>query len=146
MFIWITSSSTLLNTWKLIYHSFLLPGYTLIDRKFKLWGMLLVCKLMNHLLALVHMFSVHLHTFFMVTCQTVFLRSLLIELHNVHYSSLLLLISVASKGNTISTGLITGIGVGCGLLLLGLVGVGIYAFRQKKLAERAKHISQPFGM
>lgn len=55
------------------------------------------------------------------------------------------LISVSSNGKTISTGLIAGIGVGCALLLLGLVGVGIYAFRQKKRAERAKLISQPFG-
>ncbi|CAM8974062.1 unnamed protein product [Rhodiola kirilowii] len=52
---------------------------------------------------------------------------------------------VSNDGKTISTGVIVGIGVGCAVLLLVLVGVGIYALRQKKRAERAKHISQPFA-
>ncbi|KAK1271094.1 putative leucine-rich repeat receptor-like protein kinase [Acorus gramineus] len=45
---------------------------------------------------------------------------------------------------SISAGLIAGVAVGCAVLILGLVGVGIYAFRQKKRAERAMKLSKPF--
>uniref|UniRef100_A0A7N0T398 non-specific serine/threonine protein kinase n=1 Tax=Kalanchoe fedtschenkoi TaxID=63787 RepID=A0A7N0T398_KALFE len=48
-------------------------------------------------------------------------------------------------GKTISTGVIVGIAVGCAVLLLVLVGVGIYALWQRKRVERAKHLSQPFA-
>ncbi|XP_008782739.2 probable leucine-rich repeat receptor-like protein kinase At5g49770 [Phoenix dactylifera] len=43
-----------------------------------------------------------------------------------------------------STGLIVGIAVGCALLL-GLVGSGVYALRQKKRAQRAMELSKPFA-
>ncbi|KAG2664340.1 hypothetical protein I3760_16G078100 [Carya illinoinensis] len=44
----------------------------------------------------------------------------------------------ATHGATsISSPVIVGIAIGCGILVLGLVGVGIYAVRQKKRAERA---------
>ncbi|KAK1283908.1 putative leucine-rich repeat receptor-like protein kinase [Acorus calamus] len=46
---------------------------------------------------------------------------------------------------SISAGLIAGVAVGCAVLILGLVGVGIYAFRQKKRAERAMELSKPFA-
>lgn len=44
-----------------------------------------------------------------------------------------------------STGVIAGIAVGCAFLVLGLVGVGVYAIRQKKRAEKAIGLSRPFG-
>ncbi|EHA8587934.1 putative leucine-rich repeat receptor-like protein kinase [Cocos nucifera] len=44
-----------------------------------------------------------------------------------------------------STGLITGIAVGCALLLLGLVVSTLYALRQKKRARRAMELSRPFA-
>ncbi|PON65000.1 Serine/threonine protein kinase [Trema orientale] len=49
------------------------------------------------------------------------------------------------KGNSISTGVIAGIAAGCALLVLGLVGVGVYAIRQKKRAEKAIGLSRPFA-
>ena len=42
-------------------------------------------------------------------------------------------------------GLIAGISVGGALLVLGLVGAGVYALRQKKRAQRALELSKPFG-
>ena len=45
-----------------------------------------------------------------------------------------------------SKGAIVGITVGCVVLILGLLIVGIYAFKQKKKAERAMVLSKPFGM
>nr|XP_010921260.2 probable leucine-rich repeat receptor-like protein kinase At5g49770 [Elaeis guineensis] len=44
-----------------------------------------------------------------------------------------------------SIGLITGIAVGCALLLLGLVVSALYALRQKKRAQRAMELSRPFA-
>ncbi|KAM7262617.1 hypothetical protein ACFE04_000300 [Oxalis oulophora] len=38
-----------------------------------------------------------------------------------------------------------GISIGCAVLVLGLVGVGIYAVRQKKRAEEAIELSKPFA-
>ncbi|XP_010938089.2 leucine-rich repeat receptor protein kinase HPCA1 isoform X1 [Elaeis guineensis] len=42
-------------------------------------------------------------------------------------------------------GLIAGISVGGALLVLGLVGAGVYALRQKKRAQRALELSKPFA-
>lgn len=39
-----------------------------------------------------------------------------------------------------------GLIVGCVLLVLGLSGVGFYAFQQKKRAKKAIELSNPFGM
>uniref|UniRef100_A0A6N2K7Q3 Uncharacterized protein n=1 Tax=Salix viminalis TaxID=40686 RepID=A0A6N2K7Q3_SALVM len=49
-----------------------------------------------------------------------------------------------SGGNSLSSGVVVGIGIGCGLLVMSLVGVGIYAIRQKKRAEKAIGLSKPF--
>ena len=54
-------------------------------------------------------------------------------------------VSDGSRGNSLSTGVVVGIGIGCGLLVMSLVGVGIYAIRQKKRAEKAIGLSKPFG-
>lgn len=54
-------------------------------------------------------------------------------------------ISVKNGGSSISTGVVVGISVGCAFLVLGLIGVGIYAIRQKKRAEKAIGLSRPFG-
>ncbi|KAG7941938.1 hypothetical protein I3843_16G073900 [Carya illinoinensis] len=52
----------------------------------------------------------------------------------------------ATHGATsISSPVIVGIAIGCAILVLGLVGVGIYAVRQKKRAERAIGLSRPFA-
>ncbi|KAG6625171.1 leucine-rich repeat receptor protein kinase HPCA1-like [Carya illinoinensis] len=52
----------------------------------------------------------------------------------------------ATDGATsISSPVIVGIAIGCAILVLGLVGVGIYAVRQKKRAERAIGLSRPFA-
>ncbi|KAK3027514.1 hypothetical protein RJ639_040229 [Escallonia herrerae] len=48
-------------------------------------------------------------------------------------------------GNRISSNLIIGIAIGCAFLVLVLVGLGIYAVRQKKRAERAIGLSNPFA-
>ncbi|KAK1312830.1 putative leucine-rich repeat receptor-like protein kinase [Acorus calamus] len=50
-----------------------------------------------------------------------------------------------NSNKSTSTALIAGIAVGCTVLILGLIGVGIYAFRQKKRAERAMELSKPFA-
>ncbi|KAJ6742429.1 LRR RECEPTOR-LIKE KINASE [Salix viminalis] len=50
-----------------------------------------------------------------------------------------------SGGNSLSSGVVVGIGIGCGLLVMSLVGVGIYAIRQKKRAEKAIGLSKPFA-
>lgn len=44
-----------------------------------------------------------------------------------------------------STALIIGIAVGSAVLVIGLMAVGIYAFKQKKRAQRAIELSKPFG-
>lgn len=54
-------------------------------------------------------------------------------------------VSDIHKGASISTGVIAGISVGGAVLVLGLVGLAIYAIRQKKRAERAIGLSRPFG-
>lgn len=51
----------------------------------------------------------------------------------------------AAHGKSVSTGVVIGIAIGCSFLVLGLVGVGIYAIRQKKRAERAIGLSRPFA-
>ncbi|KAL4204739.1 hypothetical protein AMTRI_Chr01g111360 [Amborella trichopoda] len=50
-----------------------------------------------------------------------------------------------SKGSSMNSGVVIGIAVGCSVLVLILVGVGIYAIRQKKRAERALELSKPFA-
>ncbi|KAJ8752207.1 hypothetical protein K2173_003815 [Erythroxylum novogranatense] len=45
----------------------------------------------------------------------------------------------------LSTGLVLGIGIGCAILVLSLVGVAMYAIRQKKRAEKAIGLSKPFA-
>ena len=54
-------------------------------------------------------------------------------------------ISSGDGGASFSMGVIIGIAIGCTILVLGLVAVGIYAVRQKKRAERAIELSKPFG-
>ncbi|KAK9124866.1 hypothetical protein Scep_013712 [Stephania cephalantha] len=48
-------------------------------------------------------------------------------------------------GTALSVGVIVGIAIGSFILILVLVGVGIYAIRQKKRAERAIELSKPFA-
>lgn len=48
-------------------------------------------------------------------------------------------------GTSISRGVIVGIIVGCVFLVIGLLGLGIYAISQKKRAEKAIVLSKPFG-
>ncbi|XP_068667528.1 leucine-rich repeat receptor protein kinase HPCA1-like isoform X2 [Aristolochia californica] len=48
-------------------------------------------------------------------------------------------------GKSISIGVIIAIAVGCAFLIVVLVGVAIYAYRQKKWAERAIELSKPFA-
>ncbi|XP_058075188.1 leucine-rich repeat receptor protein kinase HPCA1-like [Magnolia sinica] len=50
-----------------------------------------------------------------------------------------------SGGTSISSGIIIGIAIGCTVMVLLLVGVGIYTFRQKKRAERAIQLGRPFA-
>nr|XP_011466378.1 PREDICTED: probable leucine-rich repeat receptor-like protein kinase At5g49770 [Fragaria vesca subsp. vesca] len=51
----------------------------------------------------------------------------------------------AAHGKSVSTGVVIGIAIGCTLLVVGLVAVGIYAIRQKKRAEKAIGLSRPFA-
>ncbi|KAK8497027.1 hypothetical protein V6N12_019183 [Hibiscus sabdariffa] len=51
----------------------------------------------------------------------------------------------ASHGTSVSTRVIIGVATGAGVLVLGLSGVGIYAIRQKKRAEKAIRLSKPFS-
>ncbi|KAK8681496.1 hypothetical protein V6N13_053898 [Hibiscus sabdariffa] len=51
----------------------------------------------------------------------------------------------ASHGTSVSTGVIIAVATGAGVLVLGLLGVGIYAIRQKKRAEKAIGLSKPFA-
>lgn len=53
--------------------------------------------------------------------------------------------SETHAGTSIKSSVVIGIGVGCAVLVLSLVGVGFYAIRQKKRAERAIGLSKPFG-
>ncbi|KAF8041852.1 hypothetical protein BT93_A0446 [Corymbia citriodora subsp. variegata] len=46
---------------------------------------------------------------------------------------------------SISKGVLAGIAVGCAVLVLGLVGLAIYAVQQKKRARRAIELSKPFA-
>ncbi|XP_038903747.1 probable leucine-rich repeat receptor-like protein kinase At5g49770 isoform X2 [Benincasa hispida] len=48
-------------------------------------------------------------------------------------------------GTSISPRVIIGVAIGCAFLVLGLIGVGIYAIRQKKRAEKAIGLSRPFA-
>lgn len=50
-----------------------------------------------------------------------------------------------ARGTSISPGVIIGVAIGCAFLILGLIGVGIYAIRQKKRAEKAIGMSRPFA-
>lgn len=52
---------------------------------------------------------------------------------------------VPDGGNSISPGVAAGIACGGAILVLGLMGLGVYAIRQKKRAERAIGLSKPFG-
>ncbi|KAL0302952.1 UNVERIFIED_CONTAM: putative leucine-rich repeat receptor-like protein kinase [Sesamum radiatum] len=45
----------------------------------------------------------------------------------------------------ISTGMLAGITTGCAFMVLVLAALGIYAFRQKKRAEKAVSLSRPFA-
>lgn len=54
-------------------------------------------------------------------------------------------VSDETRRTSISTGVIIAIAVACAVLVLVLAGVGIYAFMQKKRAERAIRLSRPFG-
>ncbi|XP_040995685.1 leucine-rich repeat receptor protein kinase HPCA1-like [Juglans microcarpa x Juglans regia] len=52
----------------------------------------------------------------------------------------------AKRGKTyISTGVMIGIAICCAILVLGLLGVGKYAIRQKKRAEEAIRSNEPFA-
>ncbi|MFQ6628931.1 hypothetical protein Gotur_006940 [Gossypium turneri] len=51
----------------------------------------------------------------------------------------------ASHGTSVSKGVIISVATGAAILVLGLVGVGIYAVRQKKRAEKAIGLSNPFA-
>jgi serine/threonine protein kinase len=51
----------------------------------------------------------------------------------------------AQGGASISSGVVAGIAIGCTILVLGLVGVVMYAIRQKKRAEKAIGMSKPFA-
>ncbi|KAM0941113.1 putative protein kinase RLK-Pelle-LRR-VIII-1 family [Dioscorea sansibarensis] len=50
-----------------------------------------------------------------------------------------------SGGSSLSKGAAAGIAAGCAIILLMLIGMGIYALRQKRRAERATEISKPFA-
>ncbi|XXG86028.1 hypothetical protein AAC387_Pa11g1012 [Persea americana] len=50
-----------------------------------------------------------------------------------------------TRRTSISAGVIIAIAVSCAVLVLVLTGVGIYAFMQKKRAERAIRLSRPFA-
>lgn len=50
--------------------------------------------------------------------------------------------SVAAKKKSLSGGAVAGIVLG---IVAALTAIGIYAFWQKRRAERLKHIAQPFG-
>ncbi|KAF8411899.1 hypothetical protein HHK36_004457 [Tetracentron sinense] len=50
-----------------------------------------------------------------------------------------------TNGTSISLGAIVGIAISCAVLVLLLVWVAIYAFRQKRRAERASELSKPFA-
>lgn len=45
----------------------------------------------------------------------------------------------------ISAGVIAGITTGCGLLVVVLAALAVYALRQKRRAEQAISLSKPFG-
>lgn len=51
----------------------------------------------------------------------------------------------ATKGGSISMAVIIGIAVGGGILVMALIGLGIYGIFQKKRAERAIELSKPFA-
>jgi len=54
-------------------------------------------------------------------------------------------LSDLKAGSSFSLRLIIGIAAACTLLVLLIVGVGIYAIKQKSQAERALSLSRPFG-
>ena len=56
-----------------------------------------------------------------------------------------LMLQDTTKGTSISPGVIIGVAIGCAFLVLGLIGVGIYAIWQNKRAEKAIGLSRPFG-
>ena len=55
------------------------------------------------------------------------------------------MLQVTGRETSVSPGVIIGVAIGCTFLVLGLIGVGIYAIWQKKRAERAIGLSRPFG-
>uniref|UniRef100_A0A3Q7EQZ2 Leucine-rich repeat-containing N-terminal plant-type domain-containing protein n=1 Tax=Solanum lycopersicum TaxID=4081 RepID=A0A3Q7EQZ2_SOLLC len=50
-----------------------------------------------------------------------------------------------NKKSSSHTGIIIGVSVGCAVLVLLTFCAGLYAFRQRKMAKRAGHSSNPFG-
>ncbi|XP_048141890.1 leucine-rich repeat receptor protein kinase HPCA1-like isoform X9 [Rhodamnia argentea] len=46
---------------------------------------------------------------------------------------------------SISKGVLAGIAIGCAVLVVGLVGLAIYAIQQRKRAQRAMELSRPFA-
>ncbi|XP_010252232.1 PREDICTED: probable leucine-rich repeat receptor-like protein kinase At5g49770 [Nelumbo nucifera] len=50
-----------------------------------------------------------------------------------------------SQGTSLSSGAIAGIAISCVALVFLLMGVGIYAIRQKKRADKATELSKPFA-
>ncbi|KAJ0985363.1 hypothetical protein J5N97_003719 [Dioscorea zingiberensis] len=50
-----------------------------------------------------------------------------------------------SGGSSLKKSAVAGIAVGCVVLVLALIGMGVYALRQKRRAERATELSKPFA-
>lgn len=55
------------------------------------------------------------------------------------------MISDSNKGSSLRKGVVIGIAIGCTVLMLSLIGLGVYAILQKKRAEKAIGLSRPFG-
>ncbi|XP_062158380.1 leucine-rich repeat receptor protein kinase HPCA1 [Alnus glutinosa] len=51
----------------------------------------------------------------------------------------------SDRGTSFSTPVIVGIAIGCAILVLVLLGLGVYAVKQKKRAEKAIGLSKPFA-
>jgi len=65
---------------------------------------------------------------------------------NLFLDRVLIRIYISVEGSsTVSRALIAGVVAGCTVLVLGLITVGTYALAQKKRAQRAIEITNPFG-
>ncbi|XP_057417146.1 leucine-rich repeat receptor protein kinase HPCA1 [Lotus japonicus] len=53
--------------------------------------------------------------------------------------------SDSNKGSSLRKGVVIGIAIGCTVLMLSLIGLGVYAILQKKRAEKAIGLSRPFA-